>query len=84
MSAGEGDPRYDMAFGRDLRPHDYGKRRVGHPRQNWIKETTREFWCDVVQKARVEFSGCALDLDNDEHVGLIRDVAKAWNDRRTG
>ena len=45
IAGGENDPRMKVAtHPRTLRPHDYGKRRVGQPRATWVAETV-QFYC---------------------------------------
>jgi hypothetical protein len=43
IAGGERDLRMRAALGpRMLRPHDYGKRRVGQPRANCVEWTTKD------------------------------------------
>ena len=45
VKAGIGDPRAEITHDTvTLKPHDYGKRRVGQPRTSWAGETSRAFW----------------------------------------
>ena len=45
VSAPAGDPVAAVTFNQDtLRRHNYGKKRVGRPRMNWLEETQSRFW----------------------------------------
>ena len=78
VSAPEDDPIQIVTFDKTtLRPHDYGKKRVGKPKLNWVRETTKLFWDKAVTEAE-GIRGRALDLDKQEHVDMIKKTAADW------
>ena len=74
--APETDPRVSVTFESGVKPHDYGKKRVGRPRLNWIKETTTLFWNQVVKTKNPSLWLGDLDLDNTTHIQLILGAAE--------
>ena len=72
-----GDPRAEIVFQPGtLKPHDYGKKRVGRPRNNWIKETTELFWKKEVQAKSATYAQTKLNLDDPVHIELISEAAE--------
>ena len=70
------DPRVEVVFQPGtLRPHDYGKKRVGRPRNSWIKETTDLFWKRIVQSQNVAYSHTPLNLNNSVRIELMTKAA---------
>ena len=77
VDAGEGDPRAEVAFDTTtLKPHNYGKRRVGQPRRNWVIETAKEFWNKRVKEAHRGLAVGDLDWENERHRELMKQTAK--------
>ena len=63
-----------------LRPHDYGKRRVGRPRLNWYQCTMESLW-ELAKRSSesIRYAG-AIDLGNAAHVQhLLRQAAEVHN-----
>jgi len=76
MDAGEGDPRAEVAFDTaTLKPHNHGKRRVGHPRKNWVVETAREIWSKRVREEHGATAVGDLDLNNEGHREMMKHTA---------
>jgi hypothetical protein len=74
------DPRSAVTFSDGtVQKHNYGKRRVGRPRLNWIDETTEQFWKTAVREHMQGAYLGALNLSDEGHVSLIRATAKAWD-----
>ena len=70
IRAGPSDPAFDVTFANsNLHMYDYGKRRVGRPRLNWIRETRDLFWEKVVQ-SKFGVVG-PLDVASKDHVHFI-------------
>ena len=63
-----------------LLPHDYGKKQVGKPKINWVRETTKLFWNKAVAAAAGR-QGRALDLNKQEHVDMIKNTAAEWAEK---
>ena len=59
-----------------LQPHDYGRRRVGRPRANWLKETLNDMWDDIGEH-NPEARGTMLDSDLGRHRELLKHRATA-------
>ena len=77
VNAGEGDPRSEVAFDTTtLRPHNYGKRRVGQPRRNWVVETAKEYWNSRVKETHRGVAVGELNWDNDRHREMVRETAE--------
>ena len=57
-----------------LEPHDHGKRRVGRPRSEWLKQSLDEVWDHVKQK-RTEFRYSVLDTTREAHRAALRETA---------
>ena len=76
------DPAARASFDPEtLRPHDYGKKRVGRPRLNWVNCTLQDFWREVkAVMPHASYEG-ELDLSKDRHVGLVLELAKQYDDR---
>ena len=73
------DPKVVVTFKPNtVSPYDYGKRRVGRPRQNWIHTTTDMFWKEVVQKRNAGFKFVTLNPERCTHVEAIRTTAKQY------
>ena len=71
-----GDPRAEVVFRPGtLLPHDYGKKRVGRSRKNWIVETTELFWKREVITKNPVYAHTKLDLNNLTHLELIQEAA---------
>ena len=74
MTGGERDPRLRVALDpTTFRPLEYGKKRVGRPRESWVEEAVKLFWEKKVKTGRLQAD---LDLDNKEHRQMIRETAK--------
>jgi hypothetical protein len=74
------DPRSAVTFREGtMQRHNYGKRRVGRPRLNWIDETTTQFWKTAVREHMKGAYVGNLDLSNPEHVRMIRETAEEWD-----
>eukprot|EP00975_Prorocentrum_lima_P013715 2918353-Prorocentrum_lima.AAC.1 len=49
-----------------MRRHDYGKRRVGHPRLVWITSTLQDMWADAIVHANLPNLG-SFQPDSEHH-----------------
>ena len=65
------DPKATVTFEAGLVPHNYGKKRIGRPRLNWVKETTALFWDKVVKTQNPSLGLGCFDISNAEHNALI-------------
>ena len=64
-----------------LAPHDYGKRRVGRPRTNWVKQTLADFWHEA-RRLDPETSELAdFEPENQKHDQLMRRLAREYNSK---
>ena len=73
--APDNNPKATVTFAESLVPHNYGKKRVGRPRLNWIKETTSLFWDRIVKLQFPSLWLGDLDIHNERHISLIRQGA---------
>ena len=74
--AGPTDPLFEVTFAHvDLKQHDHGKKRVGRPRLNWVKETLVLLRNQEVKKKYRELNLGELRVDRPEHVRYIKEVA---------
>ena len=78
LAKDSGDPKEHVTFAERFKPHNYGTRRVGRPRLNWIKETTNLFWNNVVKLRNRQLWLGDFDADNDTHHRLIMEEAAAY------
>ena len=80
ISLETGDPRKEITFQHEtLKPHNYGKKRVGQPRKNWFKVTMADFWEEAKNTfARIRSEG-HCNLDNPLHVEHIQKLAAEYN-----
>ena len=79
LAKDKGDPKENVTFAEDLRPHNYGKKRVGRPRLNWINETTRLFWNTIVKPRNRELWLGDYNPQSDVHYALMKSEATAYN-----
>ena len=78
LAKDSGDPKEHVTFAERFKPHNYGTRRVGTPRLNWIKETTNLFWNNVVKLRNRQLWLGDFDAGNDTHHRLIMEEAAAY------
>ena len=64
-----------------IAPHDYGKKRVGRPRVNWVQQTTTDFWDEVWSKYTEARHLPVFDPRDQQHDKLMRQLAKEYNKR---
>ena len=78
---GDDEPSAVVTFTHSLQQHEYGKRRVGRPRLNWLQVTREDLWCDIKSKAAQWRWAGKLDLTRDDHHAAIRDYAVHLNQK---
>jgi hypothetical protein len=62
-----------------IAPHDYGKKRVGRPRLNWVTTTISDFWDEVKQHFH-EARNLGIFVPEDmQHDTLMRRLAQEYN-----
>ena len=83
VTAAADDPAAAAAFDREtLKRHGHGKKRVGHPRLNWVETTQTQFWELMIRPMLPEGEDVGLDLEIQQHVDTIKDRAlEVANDR---
>ena len=59
-----------------LKPHNYGKRRVGQPRRNWVMEIARAFWNKRVKEAHRGVASGDMDWENVRHREMMKETAE--------
>ena len=64
-----------------LMPHDYGKKRVGRPRLNWVKCTMADFWEEAKKEYNEINTAGVLNLQDPRHREYITRLAGKYNDR---
>ena len=71
------DPRIYITCDQDtLAPHNFGKKRAGHPRFHWYNNTLKRFW-DVDVRATLNITYMEqLNVGNDRHRMMLRNVAQ--------
>jgi hypothetical protein len=62
-----------------IAPHDYGKRRVGRPRVNWVRRTLEDFWDEACQLPPATRQGTVYDPEDVQHDRLMRQLAATYN-----
>ena len=76
------DPRKLATFvANTLCPYDFGKKRVGQPRKNWVDRCLQTFWKDEVPKVHPQFRYAALNHLCPEHTRIILDTASSLNEQ---
>jgi len=77
---GENDPSATATFNtNNFKPHDYGKKRVGRPRLNWLRSTLEDAWEETKRIVPAAGGLGRVDHDNEQHIGLLRDWAETYN-----
>ena len=76
------DPSASATFNvLNFEPHDYGKKRVGRPRLNWLKCTLEIAWSEAKQEVPGAAGFAVLDHSNAEHVRALRAWAATYNNK---
>ena len=85
ITTGSAEPGAEVTFDvNTLKPLDFGKRRVGHPRKAWYITTLTELWQDVRSKdPTVRYSPTEPDYQDVRHITAIRNYAReVYNNSR--
>ena len=59
--------------------HDYGTKRRGRPRKDWLDETLKEMWAEITTNTHLDFRNRQLDTENPQHQQLLRNYAETLN-----
>ena len=71
--------KYIVTFANDqLERHDYGRRRVGRPRLNWVERTLDVMWEQGVKKIYAGRHLGTLETAKPEHVTYLREFARQY------
>ena len=62
-----------------IAPHDYGKKRVGRPRLNWVKTTISDLWEEVKQEYQEAKHYGEFDPRDPEHDKLMKRRSQDYN-----
>jgi hypothetical protein len=77
VASNDEDPKRTVTFERStIRRPDYGLKRRGKPKNNWVKEAEKLFWESTVKQRHQEMRLGDLDLHNQTHINLIEETAK--------
>lgn len=80
LCLGDNDPAATATMiTRSLEHHDYGTKRVGGPRKDWLDETVTDMWESITTPTHQQYRNKKLDRTNIHHQQILREYAKIMN-----